>query len=157
MRLVTYNLELSKTDRTPVLVKEKVQNYPYAEEFLNPSVVVHTMNEVFHASSLAEEHVWLLALNTKANPIGIFEISHGGSNYALMGKRENIIRLLLAGAVGAIAIHCHPSGNPSPSEEDNRSTEELKQACNFVGINLLDHIIIGEDTYYSYKEHGFID
>lgn len=64
----------------------------------NPKSIIDIMKNVFHANKLAEEYVWIIALNTKCYPIGIFEVSHGTVNMSLVRNREIFIRLLLSGA-----------------------------------------------------------
>ena len=53
-------------------------------------------------------------------------------------------------------LHNHPSGNPAPSEDDIKVTELVDKGCRYVGINLNDHIIIGDNKYYSFKEQGVL-
>jgi DNA repair protein RadC len=55
-----------------------------------------------------------------------------------------------------VAVHNHPSGNPEPSREDQRLTQELRDACKLVDIVLLDHIVIGGNAYFSFAEKGMM-
>ncbi|MBQ2121135.1 MAG: hypothetical protein II199_01440, partial [Bacteroidaceae bacterium] len=57
-------------------------------------------------------------------------------------------------APNVILAHNHPSGNPQPSRQDDELTKRLNQACHAVQLRLLDHIIIGDNTYYSYADEG---
>jgi DNA repair protein RadC len=57
----------------------------------------------------------------------------------------------LANASGIILVHNHPSGDPSPSEEDHNITEQMREAGKILGIKLIDHVIIGEGSYYSFE------
>ena len=75
-------------------------------------------------------------------------------NASLVSVREIMIEALRHRAVNLILIHNHPSGDPSPSEEDTVVTEKVAEAGELVGITLSDHIIIGDNTYYSFKEWG---
>ena len=70
--------------------------------------------------------------------------------------REILVRALRENVVTVILLHNHPSGDPEPSEEDIRATEELANACSMVGLTLADHIIIGGHRYVSMREKGII-
>ena len=65
-------------------------------------------------------------------------------------------RALLCNASRIMVAHNHPSGDSSPSREDKKSTMKIKEACDLMGISLLDHIIIGEDEYFSFKAEGLL-
>lgn len=106
--------------------------------------------------SLAEEHVWLLGLNTRLLVVGLFEVSHGTLNRALVFPREIFIRLLLCGATSFIIIHNHPSGNCLPSEDDNQLTQRLSDCGRMLGITLTDHVVIGNGIF-SYAEHKLLE
>lgn len=99
--------------------------------------------------------MYALAVDSKNNVIGVFNTSHGTVNTAYMNPREIFIRLLLCGATSYIVLHNHPSGDSQPSKEDDRATKKLIDAGQIIGIELLDHIIIG-DTFYSYRENAKI-
>lgn len=110
--------------------------------------------DIYFADVLAEEHAWIVAMNTKNIITGVFEISHGSVNYSIVNPREIFIRLLLSGAVSFIMVHNHPSGNPDPSKEDIDMTTKLKKISEMMGIQFLDHVIIGEKRFFSFnKEH----
>lgn len=150
MRISKYGVELENKGRLPVLVKESSTNYG-GTTLQNPEEIVEMMNYVFHADAKAEEHLWVLALNNKCHPIGIFEISHGTINASLVTPREIFVRLCLCGAVGFVVIHNHPSGDIAPSKEDFSITKRLKEVGDLMQIPLYDHIIIGNNMYYSMK------
>jgi DNA repair protein RadC len=94
-------------------------------------------------------------MNTKNKVIGVFEISHGNVNSSVLGTREVFQKALLANAVSIILMHNHPSGDPTPSRQDIEVTKKVAEAGNLIGIELLDHIIIG-DSYTSLKEKGYL-
>lgn len=89
-------------------------------------------------------------MNTKLDMIGVFEISHGNVNSSIVGTREVFQKALLANAVSIVVIHNHPSG------EDVEVTKRLIEAGTIVGIQLLDHIVIGRPGYTSLKEKGYL-
>lgn len=151
MRVNVYRTELWD-DRQPVLVKECGHNYSKLESVTNPEDVTRFFNDLFHADRLAEEHVWLLGFDTKLKPLGVFEISHGSVASSCCTPREVFVRLLLCGATGFIVAHNHPSGDVIPSKEDGLTTFRLEKAGEIINIPLIDHIIIGNNRFYSFKE-----
>lgn len=153
--IAEYTVKLDEK-RHPFLVKEKEFNY--ADVKLDaPEAVVQMLSDCFHLSDLAEEYVFMIALNSKAVPVGVFEVSHGCVNASLICPREIYIRALLAGAVGIIIVHNHPSGDVTPSKEDIASCARIKEAGNIIGIKLYDFIIVGNGTHVSFCEAGLID
>lgn len=151
MRITIYKTELND-DLCTELIKERACNYSNSTGNLsNPDSIVNLMNDVFHTDKLSEEYLYMIALNTKCHPIGFFEISHGASNYCICNPREIFNRLLLCGATAFVLLHNHPSGDSTPSKDDLKAFEKVKQCSNLMGISFLDNIIIGKD-FYSFRE-----
>lgn len=147
MRITEYRLE------TPnILAVEKKINYPAADRITDLPQMVSMMKDVYGLHRLAEEYVYMVAVNTKGKALGVFNISHGLVNVSLIGAREVYMRALLIGACSIFVCHNHPSGDPSPSKEDITVTEKLKKAGEMIGVMLLDHIIIADGGYYSFRE-----
>lgn len=117
------------------------------------SVAALYMEEMRH---LKREHMLVVLLDTKYNVIDDYTLSIGTVNASLIHPREVFIYALSKEAVNIILIHNHPSGNPSPSQEDVQVTERVRQAGEILGIDLLDHIVIGDGTYISMKEQGYL-
>lgn len=153
MRITKYRTELDE-NRHNVLVKESATNYN-TDNLNNPELIVNVLNDCFSMNRLAEEHLYLIALDTKNKAVGVFEVSHGTVNTTLVNPREIFIRLLLVGASSFVISHNHPSGDCTPSKEDVQITRRLKECADMMGIMLLDHIIVG-DGYSSLKESGYI-
>ncbi len=84
--------------------------------------------------------------------IGETDISKGTVNASLITPRELFLEALRKEAVSIILLHNHPSGDPSPSGEDILVTERILKAGELIGIELLDHIIIGNNCYISFRE-----
>ena len=103
-----------------------------------------------------KEHSWTVGLNNK-NVIQYIElVSLGTLTSAVLGPRE-VFRLAVHKAIANILIcHNHPSGDPEPSMEDRAITQRLVAAGEILGIRVLDHIVIGDPTYCSFKERGFM-
>ena len=83
-------------------------------------------------------------------------LSSGSVNMSLISPREVFLEALRNDAVNVILIHNHPSGDPSPSEADIQSTKRVFDMGHLLDVLLLDHIIIGDNCYFSFREYGFI-
>lgn len=122
--------------------------------FQVPSTIAnYYMEEMRHQK---QEHIKLLMFNTKTKLIGESNISKGTVNASLISPRELFIEALEYGAVSIILLHNHPSGDPTPSSEDVLLTKRVKTAGDLIGIELLDHIIIGNNCYISFAEQKMI-
>lgn len=117
-------------------------------------VAARYMEEMRH---MEQENLKLLILNTKNRLIREVDISRGTVNASLSTPRELFIEALRYRGVGIILLHNHPSGDPTPSKEDCLYTRRIQQAGNLLGIPLLDHIIIGDNSYVSLKERGIFE
>lgn len=122
--------------------------------FTNPSSIAdYYMEDLRHQK---QEQLKLLLLNTKAKLIGETDISKGTVNASLISPRELFLEALNKNAVSIILLHNHPSGDPAPSKEDILITKRVIEAGNLIGIELLDHIIIGNNSYTSMRESRLI-
>ncbi|HBI1549250.1 TPA: DNA repair protein RadC [Enterococcus faecalis] len=101
---------------------------------------------------LEQEHFILLTLNTKNKIIRQRTLFIGTLNQSIAHPRDIFREAIRDNAAQIIVAHNHPSGDPTPSETDNLFTARLTKACEIVGIPMLDHLILGESTYYSYAE-----
>lgn len=155
MRVVKYKTKLVD-GRKAVLDKDYSVNYPEMDNMMNsPSVVAKLAKEFLRMHEETEEYMYMLCLNTKLRLNGIFEVSHGNVNSSICGTREIFQKALLGNAVSIILVHNHPSGDCTPSREDIEVTKRLKEAGKIVGVEVLDHIIIGRD-YSSLREKGYL-
>ena len=102
---------------------------------------------------IKKEIFQVLLLNSKNNIIDIVEIEEGTVDHASPQIREIALKALQNFATGIIAVHNHPSGDPEPSKEDVMFTKNLTTACRALEIDVMDHIIIGDNKYYSFAEH----
>ena len=106
------------------------------------------------------EVICIANLNSKGQPINFSIVSMGTINSSLVHPREMIKNVFLSNSTGIIMLHNHPSGSLIPSEEDKLMTERLNKVCNLIGVNLVDHIIIGggnEEKAYSFKAELVIE
>lgn len=102
-----------------------------------------------------QEYLIVCMLDTKCKFLDDAVISKGTVNSSIVSPREIFLTALRKQAVQIILIHNHPSGSPAPSMEDNLVTEKVYECGRLLGIELADHIIIGDRDYYSYREAGF--
>ncbi|WP_274649956.1 RadC family protein [Paenibacillus humicola] len=105
---------------------------------------------------LKKEHFVCLFLNTKNQVIARETLSVGTLNASLVHPREVFRAAIKCSSASIICIHNHPSGDPSPSPEDIAMTRRLKEAGELAGIDVLDHLVIGDNRYTSLKEQGFM-
>ena len=151
MRINKYSLELDE-NRLPVLVKQASNNYPELDKCSNPGNIAKMLRVVFHADMLAEEHLWVIALDTQLNVKEVFEVSHSTYAFTVSNQKGMFTRLLLSGANSFVIAHNHPSGETIPSNEDYKITEDCKQAGKLLDIVLIDHVIVADDKYIYIRE-----
>ena len=156
VRMVKYKTRLTESKRVS-LEKEISVNMPNMVEVIRSPDDAHYLARNFirlHEES--EEYLYMICMNTKNRIIGVFEISHGNVNSSIVGVREIFQKALLANAVSIIVMHNHPSGDPKPSKEDVEVTKRLVEAGKIIGIDVLDHIVVGDGEYASLREKGYI-
>lgn len=107
-------------------------------------------------SVLEQEHFRIMTLNTKKEINFIREISKGTINMTIVHSREVFRAAISDNAHSIILLHNHPTGDPSPSKEDIKLTKNLLEASKIIGIDILDHIIIGDNKYFSFLEEGLL-
>lgn len=105
---------------------------------------------------LDREHFYLVQLNTKHYVLGVDLISIGTLNGSMVHPREVFRAAVRRGAAALILVHNHPSGDPTPSPEDVQVTRRLVEAGRIMGIDVLDHVIIGNQRYVSLREAGLV-
>ena len=103
-----------------------------------------------------KEHFLVVLLNSKNKVLEIKQISEGSLNSSVVHPREVFAPAVLHHAAAILTAHNHPSGDPTPSKEDKDLTNTLVQAGKYMGIPVLDHIIIGDARYFSFKEHSYL-
>ena len=119
----------------------------------SPRLVAGLLRRVLESHPV--EVLGVLCVTTKHRPIAWHELSRGTLDSTLVHPREVFKVAFLANAAAIVIAHNHPSGDPEPSAEDIGITNRLSEAGKLLGVELLDHIIIGHDGhYYSFKESG---
>ncbi len=104
-----------------------------------------------------QEKFVVMLLDSKNQLIKCQKVSEGSLNFSVVHPREVFAPAMLHRAACVLAAHNHPSGDPAPSMEDRKLTQALMATGTVMGIPLLDHIIIGDGRYFSFRENGYLD
>ena len=104
----------------------------------------------------AKEHFKLILLNPRNKIIGISTISIGTLNASLVHPREVFKDAITHSAASVVLAHNHPSGDPEPSEDDITITKRLIEVGKILGVEVIDHIIVGKNGFFSFKERGLV-
>jgi DNA repair protein RadC len=132
---------------------EKETSYE-SYDIRDPQGVVRAVRKTI--KDKAKEHFKLILLNTRNKIIGLSTISIGTLNASLVHPREVFKDAIRHSASSVVVAHNHPSGNPEPSEEDLKITRRLVESGKILGIEVLDHIIIGKNAFISLKTKGLL-
>lgn len=117
------------------------------------SIAQYYMEDMRHSR---QESMKLILLDTKSRLISDTDISKGTINSAVISPRELFVEALKKNAVSIVLLHNHPSGDPKPSKADVLITRRVHEAGMLIGIELLDHIIIGDNCYFSMREEELL-
>jgi DNA repair protein RadC len=123
----------------------------------SPEKMVEVMRSIFNSDTILwTEEVIMVCLNRANDVVGYYRVSSGGFSGTVLDPRV-VMTIALQNACSSIILaHNHPSGNLKPSEGDKAITEKIKNACAFFDMKLLDHLIITDESYYSFNENGLI-
>lgn len=140
-------LELGRRRRSSEVQKQKIIGnsldvYEYIQESL---------------TDLDHEECWVLMLKTNNEILDKFQVSVGGINGAVVDVKLVMKKLIAKGATAFVLCHNHPSEKLDPSEKDRVLTRQMAKAAELLDIKLLDHLIIGSHTYFSFRDYGLID
>jgi DNA repair protein RadC len=122
--------------------------------FNSPSSVVDYYKETLRHSD--RETVLLLLLDNRLHLIAEYILSIGTVKASLLSPREIFVKAVREKAVYVMLLHNHPSGDCTPSAVDRRITEQIAESGKLLDIPLIDHIVIGDNDYYSFKENGLL-
>lgn len=132
----------------------KEKSIPYSNIQINhPTKAVHIIKEFI--SYTDREIFGVLMLNSVKEVNAIEIVSIGTLNTTIVSPREIFKGAILSNADSIIIFHTHPSGNVQPSQADIDVTTMIDEVALIIGINLIDHIIIGDDKYYSFATEGY--
>lgn len=140
------------------IVREKSETYYDGRKSLNsPYDAAEIFREYYEENfDMDKEHFSIIMVNTKNKIIGINIVSMGTLKQTLVHPREVFRPAVIASASKIFLCHNHPSGGPTQSKEDIAITKRLKEAGKILGIEVLDHIILGDNKYKSLLEEGII-
>ena len=130
--------------------RKEMKNYKVS----SPEDIAYLFEDSFFMEN--QEIVRLISLNTKNIVISIKEIFKGGLNSSIVHPREIFKEAFSMSAAAIILCHNHPSGDPTPSIEDVNITKRIKACGELMGIELLDHVILGKNKFISLKQKGII-
>jgi len=133
--------------RTNLVIEGQKEYKPL--KFSNPADVYDAFKKLGISD---KERFYSVLLDTKNKVIGVDMVSQGSVDSSPVHPREVYKSALLSSASSVIFVHSHPSGDPEPSISDKEITKQLKQAGELLGIEVLDHVIIGQDEYYSFAD-----
>lgn len=146
-RVMRYNL---------TLVKEGTTSYTYDNEMISKPDMAYDIARSLCLDVKAEEEFWIICLDTKNKPIGLHMVSRGSLNSSIVHPREVFKRALLNNANAVILMHNHPSGIPHPSSSDIEITKRLQEGGELLGVKVLDHIIVGDNDWLSFKTQSLM-
>lgn len=137
---------------TVALVRDSTVEANSYPRLSNAQHVYRYLGSLF--AELDREHFKVACLDTKHRIIGVHTVAIGSLSVAIVHPREVFKIAVLLSAAALVLIHNHPSGDPSPSSEDLELTQRLIRAGETLGITIIDHVIIGDEKFYSFAEDG---
>lgn len=137
-------------------LSKRFKSYKAGEQYKinQPKDVANLVME--EMKSFKEEHLRVVMLNTKNIVISSKDVSIGSLNSSIVHPREIFAEAIKKNSASIVICHNHPSGDPTPSSEDIQVTHRIKECGKLLGIDLLDHIIIGDGIYVSLKEKDIL-
>lgn len=130
----------------------------YNIEKLGDRVIIRSPDDIFsymqpEAAPLLVEKIWVLLLDRKNGVIERIQVSSGGTSATVFDLKTILRRVLLVqGVETVIMVHNHPSGSLKPSPQDDEITRLLFEGCKYLGLRMVDHIIVTQESYYSYAD-----
>ena len=150
--MIVREYELMLDEETKHSRLELKESFRYGrDKFADSESICELMKEKYGLHKKADEYVYILAFNTKMRLLGIFELAHGTGDKCLVDVRGIFMRAVYAGAQSIIMVHNHPSGEVEPSRDDKLINRRVKDAGELMGIPLIDNIIIGSNSFYSFR------
>ena len=133
------------------MVKEL--DLPYSgEQLKSPEQVAKFASQVLEGAD--KEHILVISVSAKCQPLALEIVSIGSLDAAIAVPREIFKHAVMSNAAGILLVHNHPSGDPAPSRADLDFTRRVSQAGDILGIPLIDHIIIGDHRFLSFRQRG---
>lgn len=130
-----------------LLLKENMKESNYITNSRAAEAIIHDKMQ-----TLDHEEVWAIFLDRRARVIEMQMLSKGTLSQTSIDCRTVLRNALLVNAASVILLHNHPSGDPRPSVQDVNFTAKLKRACSLLDVLLVDHIVLGEESFYSFAD-----
>ncbi len=140
-KIKLYELKANQTDFPRNKIKTSQEAYDLIKQFYQDDIEIY-------------ESFFILLLNKGCFTVGYAKISQGGISGTIVDKKIVAKYAIDSLASGIILAHNHPSGTLQPSEQDLKLTKELEQALNLLDVNVMDHIILTKENYYSFADNG---
>ena len=147
-----YKIRLKRNSRKPFMAQEKPVNYEATKRMNNSYEIVRMMNDAYGLQELADEHTYLITMNTKCDVNAVFLIGAGTVNLCPVSVKSVFTNALLAGASAIVLVHNHPSGDATPSDEDYLLAKRIATVGELIGVYVTDFIIVGNGTYVSFRD-----
>lgn len=138
------------------LVRESVKDWKYNAKIENDNGVADFLKNCMKIGNKDRECFIVISLNAKGNVTGVAVESTGCLTSSIVHPREIFKQAILSNACSVILAHNHPSGDVTPSADDIQTTGRLEKAGEILGIRVLDHVIVGGESHYSFKKGGLI-
>lgn len=143
------------------LVYSAVELYKRMSSLKNERIQIKSSQDIYQAMKpllfdLLNEESWVIYMNQSCKVIAKKRLSVGGISETAVDIRLMLKHAFLMNATVIALIHNHPSGNKNPSNEDRKLTERVRQAAKLLNINLIDHVIVAGNDYYSFADEGLI-
>uniref|UniRef100_UPI00345FF475 JAB domain-containing protein n=1 Tax=Lacrimispora sp. TaxID=2719234 RepID=UPI00345FF475 len=136
------------------MVKESRTLYGF-KRFSSPQEAAEMLRPLLELSD--REMFLIMSLNARLEPMAVEIVAVGGIDSCIVDIRNIFKHSILNNAVYVICFHNHLSGEPEPSREDKNITKKIQESGKLLGISLIDHIVIGNPDFYSFREHGLIN
>ena len=130
--------------------------YPTGSPCRTSQDVEQIARSIYGTLDADKEHFLLLAMNNKNRANGFKVISTGSLTASLVHPREVWRAALHLCAAAVVFVHNHPSGDPAPSQEDIELTRRLKETADVLGIRVLDHVVLGNERFFSFSDRGML-
>lgn len=134
-----------------LLIKE--QQFEYNQKITSTVGLVNFMTNVLKINNEAQEVTYLLSLNNKNQLVSFTEIARGGLDMCNLSQNQIFKTVLLSNSNKFILVHNHPTGDPTPSKSDIETTKRILNSCKILGIEFLDHLVIGDSEYQSIMKY----
>lgn len=155
----SFNVELFRQTYQGPTVRVKLVVMEETAPYLPTTPLTSSKQVADYFSSLEEEPREILIavhLDNKHRALSIEEVSKGTLTASLFEPKAILQGAILANAAAVILVHQHPAGDPKPSPEDITVTKALKQVTDILPVRLLDHVIIGRNSYFSFADKGLL-